>query len=124
MINTTISNAGYKKLHVWNEAHELTLLIYKITKNIPREELFGLTSQIRRAAVSVVANIVEGQARASKKEFLQFLYISNGSLVEVEYYIELLKDLGYIDEKSFLLLHERRVVVGNLLTGLIRSLKR
>lgn len=124
MINKTIPIAGYKKLHVWNEAHQLILLIYKFTKAFPREELFGLTSQVRRAVISVVANIVEGQARASKKEFLQFLYIANGSLVEVEYYIELSKDLGYIDEKSFLLLYDQRVVVGNLLNGLIRSLKR
>lgn len=115
---------GYKKLHVWKEAHELTLLIYKITKNFPKDETFALTSQIRRAAVSIVANIVEGQARASKKEFLQFLYISNGSLVEVEYYIELSRDLGYISTEKYLLLNQKRIIVGNLLHGLIKSLKR
>lgn len=122
MINTELL-AGYKRLNVWKEAHELTLLVYKVTKTFPRDELFGLTSQFRRSVISVVANIVEGQARASKKEFLQFLYISNGSLVEVEYYCELARDLDYIDQKMFMLLNERRVVVGNLLHGLIRSLK-
>jgi len=123
MINTELL-AGYKRLNVWKEAHEFTLLVYKVTKTFPRDELFGLTSQFRRAVISVVANIVEGQARASKKEFLQFLYISNGSLVEVEYYCELTRDLDYIDQKTFELLNEKRIVVGNLLHGLIKSLKR
>lgn len=122
MINTELL-VGYKRLNVWREAHELALLVYKITKTFPRDELFGLTSQFRRAVISVAANIVEGQARASRKEFLQFLNISNGSLVEVEYYCELGRDLNYIDQKTFILLNEKRVVVGNLLHGLIRSLK-
>ncbi len=95
---------GYKKLHVWQEAHALVLMVYKETKRFPREELFGLTSQLRRSVVSVAANIIEGQARSSRKEFLQFLYVANGSLVETEYYIELAKDLHYIEEKDFLLL--------------------
>ncbi len=113
---------GYKKLLVWQEAHTLTLLIYKITKHFPKDELFGLTNQMRRAAVSVTANIVEGQARATKKEFHQFLFMSNGSLVEVEYYIELSKDLGYISEKEFTDLYQQRIKVGKLLHRLIKSL--
>lgn len=88
---------GYRRLHVWQEAHALVLLVYIATKQFPKDELFGLTSQIRRAVVSVAANIVEGQTRASKKEFLQFLRVANGSLVEVEYYIGLAKDLCYIN---------------------------
>lgn len=112
---------GYKKLHVWQEAHALVLMVYKETKRFPRDELFGLTSQLRRSVVSVAANIIEGQARSSRKEFLQFLYVANGSLVETEYYIELAKDLHYIEEKDFLLLQEKRIIVGNLLRGLIRS---
>lgn len=123
-MNETNNIAGYKKLHVWQEAYQLVLLIYKITKNFPKDETFALTSQFRRAAVSIAANIVEGQARASKKEFLQFLFISNGSLVEVEYYLELSKDLGYISEKELFLLDQKRTVVGKLLYGLIKSLKR
>jgi len=123
MINTEL-HVGYKRLNVWKEAHELTLLVYKISKTFPRDELFGLTSQFRRAVVSVVANIVEGQARSSRKEFLQFLYISNGSLVEVEYYCELARDLDYIDQNTYTLLNEKRIVVGSLLHGLIRSIKR
>lgn len=115
------NEVGYKKLLVWQEAHKLVLLVYKTTKNFPREELFGLTSQFRRAAVSIAANIIEGQARFSRKEFLQFLYIANGSLTETEYYIELARDLHYMEEKEFLLLQEKRIIVGNLLHGLIRS---
>ena len=81
------SNKGYKRLKVWQESHELVLKVYKVTKKFPREEFFGLTSQMRRAVVSVAANIVEGQVRNTSKSFLQFLNIANGSLVEVEYYL-------------------------------------
>ena len=115
---------GYKKLRVWTEAHKLVLLIYQITKTFPKDEIFGIISQIRRAAVSVVANIVEGQARASKKEFLQFLYVANGSLVEVEYYLELTKDLRYLTENQYREIRRQQIVVGNLLNGLIKSLKK
>lgn len=115
--------AGYKRLRVWKASHEFALDIYSITKKFPKNELFGLTSQIRRAAVSIVANIVEGQTRSSKKEFLQFLSISNGSLVEVEYYLELTKDLGMINQKEFDALHEKRRVVGLLLHALIKALR-
>jgi len=113
---------GYRLLRVWQEAHALTLLVYHVTKKFPREELFGLTSQIRRAAVSVPANIVEGHARHSKKEFVQFLHIANGSLVEVEYYIGLSYDLQYIDQKIAETLSDKRRTVGVLLHKLIFSL--
>lgn len=114
---------GYKRLRVWEESHTLVLLLYKVTKNFPKDELFGLTSQIRRAAVSIPANIVEGFARASRKEFIQFLYIATGSLVEVEYYIHLAKDLGYIDEESNKLLLEQHHYVGVLLHKFLFSIK-
>ena len=112
---------GYRRLLVWKEAHELALMVYKVTRNFPKDELFGLTSQLRRAAVSVAANIAEGQARSSRKEFLQFLFIANGSLVETVYYFDLVRDLGYITKKECADLQEKRRVVGNLLHGLIRS---
>lgn len=124
MINTASNHAGYQKLHVWQEAHQLALDTYSITKQFPKDELFALTNQIRRAVVSVAANIVEGQVRASRKEFLQFLFVANGSLVEVEYYFELSKDLGYLSQDRFHRLDERRMAVGNLLHGLMRSLRR
>lgn len=114
---------GYRKLRVWQESHKLVLLLYKVSKNFPKDELFGLTSQLRRAAVSVPANIVEGFARASRKEFIQFLYIATGSFVEVEYYIQLAKDLEYIDEETRKFLFEQHHYVGVLLHKFLFSIK-
>jgi four helix bundle protein len=112
---------GYRRLKVWQEAHSLVLLVYKVTKQFPREELFGLTSQLRRSAVSVPANIVEGYARRSKNELKQFLVIAQGSLSETEYYLELIKDLQYISEDDYTQLTNQRHLVGNLLHGLMAS---
>ena len=114
---------GYKKLKVFNEAHELILMVYKATEKFPRSEMFGLTGQMRRAAVSVAANVIEGQARFSKKEFRRFLFLANGSLVELEYYLELTLALDYISNAQYEELEKRRLVVGALLGGLIRSIK-
>lgn len=114
---------GYRKLQVWQEAHKFVLLTYKYTEDFPREELFGLTSQIRRAVVSITANIVEGQASNSKRDFLNFLNISNRSLVEVEYLLETALDLGYLSKERFNGLEELRSKVGCLLNGLMRSVK-
>ncbi|HAJ57064.1 MAG TPA: four helix bundle protein [Candidatus Omnitrophica bacterium] len=114
---------GYKKLQVWQKAHQFVLLVYKYTKDFPQFELFGLTSQVRRAAISIAANIVEGQASNSKKDFLNFLNISNRSLAETEYLLEASLDLAYLSEKSFSELEKLRVEVGGLLHGLMRSVK-
>ncbi|OGY26946.1 MAG: four helix bundle protein [Candidatus Woykebacteria bacterium RBG_16_43_9] len=119
-----MEHKGYKKLRVWEEAHKLVLLVYKETKGFPREELFGLTSQLRRAVISVPANIVEGQVKNSRRSFIQFLNIANGSLVEVEYYLELAKELNFLTEKQFKKLDEQRIVVGGLLNGLIKFLRK
>lgn len=90
----------FKKIKAWHLSHKLVILLYRITKDFPREELFGLTSQIRRAAVSVPSNIVEGANKKSKKEYLKYLYNAKASLKEVEYQIFLSKELGYIEEKE------------------------
>ena len=113
---------GYKKLRVYDVSHELVKAAYQATTTFPRSEIFGLVSQMRRAAVSVVANILEGQARSSKKEFRQFLFIANGSLVELEYYFELARDLGYLSESQYSELDNKRLQVGSLLGGFIKSL--
>ncbi|OGY23412.1 MAG: hypothetical protein A2172_04250 [Candidatus Woykebacteria bacterium RBG_13_40_15] len=118
-----VENKGYKKLKVWQEAHEFVLMIYEFTKRFPKEEVFSLTNQLRRAAVSVAANIVEGQVKNSRKSFIQALNIANGSLVEAEYYLELARELKFLDTKGFDKLDRQRVIVGNLLNGLIKSLK-
>ncbi len=86
--------------------------------------MFGLTSQLRRAAVSIVANIVEGQAQNTKSQYLKFLNHSNGSLSEVEYYLELLRDLGYISPNLYEKLENQRREIGFLLFQLINSLRR
>jgi four helix bundle protein len=114
---------GYKKLEVWKKAHELVLLTYRNTKSFPKNELFGLTSQIRRAVISITSNIVEGQASNSKRDFLNFLNIANRSLVETEYLLETALDLDYLTDSEYRQLELLRISVGNLLNGLMRSLR-
>src|SRR6266498_4561088 len=89
---------GFRKLLVWQKAHQWVLLIYKLTENFPKHELFGLTSQMRRAAVSVAANMAEGYAAGGKGQFGRYLNIAQGSLAEVEYYLVLAHDLKYINQ--------------------------
>jgi len=96
---------------------------YALTNHFPREELYGLTSQIRRSAVSVPSNVAEGAARASTKEFLQFLNIARSSLSELETQILLARDLGFVDEKQFALISETLDHAFGILGGLINSLK-
>ncbi len=112
------------KLIVWQQAHQLVLKIYEITKGFPNSELFGLTSQIRRAAVSVPSNIVEGKARGFDKEYKRFLMLARGSLEEVKYQLLLAKDLEYIDSNKYEEVINLTNDVGKLLNGLIRSLGR
>jgi four helix bundle protein len=109
----------FENLKVFDEAHRLTLAIYKVTRNFPKSETYGLTSQIRRSSASVAANIVEGNSRGHKKEFLQFLYLANGSLEETRYHLLLARDLNYIDVEEYGLAHLQAEIVGKLLKGLI-----
>ena len=96
-----MSSRDYTKIKAWQLTDELALLVYKATKNFPKSELWGMTSQMRRAAVSVPANIVEGSARRGKNEYLQFLYIAKSSLSELSYYIRFTKELGYIKVSEY-----------------------
>jgi len=109
---------------VWKKAHELTLKIYEITKEFPKDELFGLTSQMRRAATSIPCNIVEGKARGSSKDFKRFLLIARGSLEELKYQIFLSKDLNYINEDKYQEIINITKEVGRLLNGLMVSLEK
>jgi four helix bundle protein len=113
---------GFKQLAVWQKAYKLTLEAYRVTKTFPREEIYGLTSQMQRAAVSVPANIAEGYERNHKKEYLQFLHIAKGSLSEVETYLSLAKDLRYLSDTEYLTLEDKRAETARLLKGLIKSL--
>jgi len=113
----------YHNILVWKKAHEYTLEIYKITKKYPKDELFGIISQLRRASSSVPANIVEGNARRSSKEFVQFLVQARGSLTETQYFLELSKDLKYIDDDEFNKLIELSIEVAKMLNSLLTKIK-
>lgn len=91
----------YRKLNVWELAHELVLDVYRVTADFPANEKFGLTNQIRRAAVSIPSNIVEGSARSSNADFSRFVSISMGSAAEVEYQLYLAYELKFVDEESY-----------------------
>jgi four helix bundle protein len=93
----------YKELIVWQKAHDLALEVYKVTQKFPKTEIYALTSQVRRAATSIPANIVEGNSRKSNKDKSRFLEIARGSLAETEYFIELSRDLGYLDKQENML---------------------
>ncbi len=108
-------------LQVWQEGMSLAKDIYAATASFPKKEAFGLTSQMRRSAVSVPSNIAEGAARGGKKEFLQFLVISRGSLMELETQIILAKDLGFVGDSQVLLGKINKIFA--LLNGLIAALK-
>ncbi len=116
-------NKGYKKLKVWEKAHKFAIEIYRLSNNFPREELYGLTSQIRRSAFSISLNIVEGHASSSKKEFLNFLNISNRSLVETEYLLEVVKELNFINETEYQKLERMRSEVGIMLNAFTKSIR-
>ncbi|WP_405397668.1 four helix bundle protein [Maribacter sp. Asnod2-G09] len=111
----------YKKYNVWELGHEVTLEIYKLTKHFPKDENFGLTSQMRRASSSIPANIAEGCGRESDAEFKRFLIISRGSASELEYFTILAKDLNYIQEKEFLIIHDKVNKVRRSLNNLINK---
>ena len=114
----------HKSLNCWIKSFEFVKNVYSITSDFPAEEKFGLVSQMRRAAVSIPVNIAEGAARKGKKEFVQFLHISLGSLTELDTLILLSKELGFIpDEKSVDLIIELDII-GKLIYGLIKSLER
>ncbi len=111
---------GVRKIKAWQLSDRLAVESYRVTKCFPREEMYGLTSQMRRCAVSVPANIVEGSLRKSLKEYAQFLHIAMGSLGELEYYIHLAKELGYLSEDQHKTLEPLREETGKTLFGLIR----
>ena len=113
---------GFKGLIVWQKAYELTLAIYKASQKFPKEEIYGLSAQLRRAAVSIPSNIAEGYERNHRKEYIQFLFVSKGSLGELETQLLLAKDLRYLSEKEYLTIEEKRSETTRLLIGLIKSL--
>jgi len=113
---------NFRKLKVWEKSHDLVLNVYKITKDYPKTELYGLVSQMKRASISVVANIVEGTKRKTSADRRHFLVMSQTSLEELKYYFLLSLDLKYIviDTKEILI--EKAREIGRMLTGLSKSI--
>jgi four helix bundle protein len=113
----------HKKLKAWQLAIDIAVDVYTITGKFPSDEKFGLTSQMRRCAVSISSNIAEGAARNTKKEFVNFLHIAQGSLSELDTQLELAKRLGYLNGAQWSELDEKLNEQDKILSGLIRSQK-
>ena len=113
----------FTDLKVWQEGHELVILVYKITKDFPKDELYSLTNQMRRAAASITSNIAEGFGRQGYKEKIQFYYLAQGSLTELKNQFLIAKDVGYLEAKDFGVLAEKANNVHRLLQGLITKSK-
>lgn len=114
--------SGYKELNVWKQSYSLVLITYKLTKLFPKDELYGLTSQMRRASISIPSNISEGSKRSSKKDFCQFLRTAQGSGAELETQLLLSRDLNYISDKEY---NEAAILLEatmRMLTGLVNKL--
>jgi four helix bundle protein len=114
---------SYRDLLVWQKAIELAILVYRLSEAFPRTKIYGLTSQIRRASVSVPSNIAEGFGRGSRKEYLQFLFVAQGSLKELETQTTLSQRLNYATPAQADRILSEAEVVGKMLGSLIRSLR-
>jgi len=114
---------SFEDLKIWQEAHRLTLEVYKLTSKFPSEEKYSLISQTRRSASSVPANIAEGFSRDTTKEFIKFLYNARGSLAETICYLLLAKDLGYLKENEYLRIKKDYNKLAKSINALINSLK-
>ena len=114
----------YRDLEVWQKAMDLVVMCYQVTKCFPKNEVYGLTSQLQRAAVSVPANIAEGRQRQHSREFLQHLSIAFGSLAEVETHIQIAGRLSYLGEDHIGKVLDKTAEIGRMLHGLRRSIKK
>ncbi len=115
---------NYRDLEVWQKAMDLVVECYQMTKKFPKSEIYGLTSQLQRAAISVPANIAEGRERQYTKEFLQHLSIAYGSLAELETHLQIAERLNYIDRDQLKQRLEETAEIGRMINGLRRSLER
>ena len=113
----------FHKLGIWQRSHQLTLDVYKVSKSFPKDELFGLTSQVRRAASSIPTNIAEGCGRASNKDYAHFLQIAIGSASEVEYELLLAHDLEYINDEAFNKLTSETIAIRKMIIKYQSELK-
>ncbi|MBB6332079.1 four helix bundle protein [Chryseobacterium sediminis] len=115
--------ANFKELLVWQKSIDFVTEMYRITETFPKTEIYGLVSQIRRAAISIPPNIAEGNSRRSKPDYLQFLKISRGSCAEVETQLVISKNLKFLNENEYLKLNEGIIEISKILNGLINSLQ-
>jgi four helix bundle protein len=115
---------SYKDLVVWQKAMDLVTSTYRATQKFPKDEVFGLTSQARRAAVSIPSNIAESQGRLSEKEFRHFLGQARGSLLELETQLQVAENLGYLEQQEIKVVMESCAEVGRVLNGLIASVSK
>lgn len=113
----------FRQLKVWEKSHQLTLAIYEATKGFPKEELYGLTSQIRRASMSIPTNIAEGCGRNTDADFARFLQMAMGSASEMEYQLILARDLGFLPQDSYEKLHNEVEEVKRMLTSFLKTLR-
>jgi len=113
----------FKQIDVWKKSHDLTLSVYKASALFPQSELYGLTSQIRRASASIPANIAEGCGRMGDAELARFFQIAMGSASELEYHILLARDLGFMDESTFVKISNETTSIKKMLTSFIKRLR-
>jgi four helix bundle protein len=112
---------SFQDLRVWQEAHLLVVLIYRTTRSFPKEEQFGLTNQIRRAAVSITSNLAEGFGRETFKDRIHFYIMSLGSLNEIQSQLLVAKDVNYLHDKNWLELENKIIIINKMLNGLIKK---
>ncbi len=113
----------FRKMQVWEKAHQFVLRLYQITARFPKQEMYGLTSQIRRAAASIPANIAEGAGRETQAELAHFLYIAAGSAAELDYHLLLARDLGYIGSQDYAELETCITEIKRMLHGFSKTVK-
>lgn len=121
-VQSSAKVSSFKDLQVWQKAQLLTKLIYSLSKEFPKDELYSFTSQIRRAALSVVSNIAEGSSKRSTREFIRFINISYGSLAEIEAQAIIASDLGYLNDTSLAAITEAVEEIGRMLNALQNKL--
>lgn len=114
----------YKSLDVYQKAKSFAVEIYKVTNSFPKEEIYGITSQLRRASSSIGANIAEGTGRFTKNDFANFLHISLGSAKECEYFLDLSYELRYLNEETYKRLTEELITISKMLTKFIQSIRK
>lgn len=115
---------NFKELNVWQKSYNLCLMVYKITRTFPKEEVYGLVSQLRRVSVSVPSNIAEGYGRNTTADYIRFLYIAYGSICELDTQVHLSGDLGFIDKDALIKIVDDVAEVERMLKGLISSLEK